>query len=89
MNETSRYEIVIRGRVGPRLLARLVDDFSIDGGEGTTRLVGEIRDPAHLHGVIAHLTALAVELVSIRPADDDVAAGRAPLSSNPSERTPE
>ena len=73
MNEPITYEIVIRGQASERILARLRDDFSIDAtAGGHTRLVGEIRDPAHLHGVINQLTSLAIEIVSINPADPAV-----------------
>ena len=69
MNEPITYEIVIRGQASERILARLSDDFSIEASAGRhTRLVGEIRDSAHLHGVINQLTSLAIELVSITPA---------------------
>lgn len=70
MNEPIVYEIVIRGHASERLLARLRDDFAIDPVPGRrTRLVGAIRDSAHLHGVINQLTTLAIEIVSIAPAD--------------------
>lgn len=72
MNEPITYEIVIRGQASERFLARLSDDFSIDTTVGGhTRLVGEVRDPAHLHGVINQLTSLAIEIVSITPAGTD------------------
>ncbi|MEZ5330457.1 MAG: hypothetical protein R2991_00050 [Thermoanaerobaculia bacterium] len=69
MNEPITYEIVIRGQASERFLARLSDDFSIEPTAGrNTRLVGTIRDSAHLHGVINQLTSLAIEIVSIAPA---------------------
>ena len=72
MNEPITYEIVIRGHASERLLARLSDDFSIDTSAGRhTRLVGEIRDSSHLHGVINQLTSLAIEIVSITPANPE------------------
>ena len=64
------YEIVIRGRATERLLRPLVDDFTIDHSDGTTRLHGVIRDAAHLHGVLAHLTSVAAEIVSVAAAAD-------------------
>jgi hypothetical protein len=68
MSEPTTYEIVIRGRANARLLRPLLDDFSFDHtGEGVTRLTGEIRDAAHLHGVMAHLTAVNAELISVAP----------------------
>jgi len=66
MSESNTYQIVIRGRASDRILARLQDDFVIETTEdGNTRLVGEVCDPAHLHGVINQLTSLAIEIVSI------------------------
>ena len=68
MSEPTSYEIVIRGRATDRLLRPLLDDFTIDHGRhGVTRLVGDIGDPAHLHGVLAHLTSVNAEVVSIVP----------------------
>jgi hypothetical protein len=68
MNEPTTYEIVLRGRASVRFLRPLLDDFSIDHpGDGITRLTGEVRDGAHLHGVVAHLTSVNVELISIAP----------------------
>ena len=32
-----------------------------------TRLTGEIRDAAHLHGVMAYLTAVGVDLIAVAP----------------------
>jgi len=73
MNEPAIYEIVIRGRASKRMLARLEDDFSIDTtAGGNTRLVGEIRDPAHLNGVINQLTSLAIEVLSITSGDTEL-----------------
>jgi len=74
MNEPTTYEIVIRGRANARLLRPLLDDFLVDHHvEGITRLVGEVRDAAHLHGVVAHLTSVNVELISIAPLAASVA----------------
>lgn len=68
MHEAITYEIVVRGRASARLLRPLLDDFSIDHDlDGVTRLIGEVRDGAHLHGVVAHLTSVNVELISIGP----------------------
>ena len=75
MNEPTTYEIVIRGHATERLLGRLQDDFTIDhpdtdpADSGHTRLTGVIRDAAHLHGVVTHLTSLAIDIVSVAPTD--------------------
>ena len=68
MSEPIPYEIVLRGRASTRLLRPLVDDFAIDDADAAvTRLTGAIRDASHLHGVLAHLTAVNVEVISIAP----------------------
>ena len=72
MTEPTSYEIVLRGRATDRLLRPLLDDFVVDHpGTDRTRLIGDVRDPAHLHGVLAHLTSLAAEVISLRPAEPD------------------
>ncbi len=74
MNEPTAYEIVIRGNASKRILDRLSDDFSIETtADGHTRLVGEIRDSSHLHGVINHLTSLAIDIASLTPIEPDEA----------------
>jgi hypothetical protein len=68
MNEPATYEIIIRGRASARFLRPLLHDFAVDHElDGVTRLSGEIRDAAHLHGVVAHLTSVNLELISITP----------------------
>ena len=73
MPEPTTYEIVLRGRPSRRLLRPLLDDFTIDASPDdvtgcVTRLIGDIGDPAHLHGLVAHLTSVNLEIVSIAPA---------------------
>lgn len=69
MPATTTYEIVLRGRPSARLLRPLLDSFTFDhASDGVTRLVGEIGDRSHLHGVLAHLTSVNVDVVSIGPA---------------------
>lgn len=70
MNEPASYQIVIRGHATERILGQLSDDFDIDHPQpDTTQLTGVIRDPAHLHGVLAHLTSVAIEIISVTPAN--------------------
>lgn len=72
MDKPTTYEIVIRGRATERLLGPLVDDFVVDHPvPGRTRLTGVIRDPAHLHGVMAYLTSVTAEVISLTPSDPD------------------
>jgi hypothetical protein len=73
MSEPTTFEIVIKGRASARLLRPLLDDFTFHHcDDGTTRLVGVVRDAAHLHGVVSHLTSVNVELISIAPVDRPV-----------------
>ena len=68
MDKPLTYEIVIRGRASERVLGPLIDDFVVDHPvAGQSRLVGVVRDPAHLHGVVAHLTSIAAEIISLTP----------------------
>ena len=68
MSEPTSYEIVLRGQPSSRLLRPLLDDFTIDPStDSVTRLVGDICDPAHLHGVLAHLTSVNLQIISIAP----------------------
>ena len=70
MPRPTTYEIVLRGRPSARLLRPLLDDFAFDhAGDGVTRLVGDIGDSSHLHGVLAHLTSVNVDVISIAPTD--------------------
>lgn len=72
MSTPSRYEIEVRGRPTHRVLHPVVDDFRIEPtGRGTTRLVGEIRDPSQLNGLLAHFTSMNVEVVALRCLDSD------------------
>ena len=68
MPDVRTHEIVLRGRLGRRVLGPFSDDFTIDHGEtGLTRLVGAVRDPSHLHGLVAYLASINAELISITP----------------------
>ena len=90
MSEPTTFEIVLRGRASARLLRPLLDDFALSHtSAGDTCLVGAVRDAAHLHGVVAHLTAVNVELVSIVPLTADLTAGLTPAPELTPEVQPE
>jgi hypothetical protein len=83
MNEPVTYELVIRGNASERVLGALRDDFAIEATDaGTTRMTGAIRDAAHLHGIVTHLTSLAIGIVSLNPLEPDLSQ-----PNNPPERT--
>ena len=72
MPDAHTHEIVLRGRIGGRLLGPFLDDFTVDHadtgtGPSNTRLVGTVRDSSHLHGLVAYLASINAELISITP----------------------
>lgn len=68
MPDEPTHEIVLRGRLGHRVLGPFVDDFTVESSEyGVTRLVGTVRDASHLNGLVAYLASINAELVSITP----------------------
>ncbi len=59
------YEIRVRGRVTPALLARF-ENMRSDVEPVETILHGPLEDQAALHGVISLIQALGLELVEVR-----------------------
>ena len=60
-----RYEIRIKGRLGPTALAAFEDlDAGVDGHD--TVLRGAIDDQSALYGVLARAQALGLELLAVR-----------------------
>jgi hypothetical protein len=60
-----KYEIRLRGILGDRLLTAFPDLVAVTDG-GDTLLMGRLPDQSALHGVLAHIEALGLELVEIR-----------------------
>jgi hypothetical protein len=68
MPDAHTHEIVLRGRLGLHVLGPFRDEFTVEHDEaGSTRLVGTVRDPSHLHGLVAYLASVNAELISITP----------------------
>jgi hypothetical protein len=65
---SSRYRIVLRGRLSERFESAF-DGMTLEAGPNQTVLVGEVRDQAHLHGLLDRLRDLGIELVAVEPAD--------------------
>ena len=62
------FEIVVRGRLSPTLVAAL-DGFEVSHCDaGRTHLVGWVPDQARLHSVLELLRDLNIELASVNPA---------------------
>ena len=72
------YEVIVRGRMSPELMASL-EGFTIDtGDDGLTRLVGDVPDQPQLLGLLAAFDDLHIEVVSVNPVAADAAHGETP-----------
>jgi hypothetical protein len=69
---TQRVRITIRGRLSSRL-AGAFEGLAPSYRSGHTDLFGEIADQAQLHGLLARIRDLGLDLegVSVRPLPDD------------------
>jgi hypothetical protein len=75
----SRYRIVLRGRLSERFESAF-EGMALEAAPNQTVLVGEIRDQAHLYGLLDRLRDYGIELVAVEPAGpaDAGAEHRAP-----------
>ncbi len=64
--DPSRYRIVLRGRLGERFETAF-DGMALEVGPNQTVLVGEVRDQAHLYGLLDRLRDFGIELVAVEP----------------------
>jgi hypothetical protein len=60
-----RYELHIRGHLGETIRSAF-QGFTAESGDGRTVLSGVLRDQAALHGVLAQIEALGLELLELR-----------------------
>ena len=60
-----RYEIRVRGHLGETLTGAF-PGLRAEVGAGETMLAGELPDQAALHGVLAQIEALGLELLEVR-----------------------
>jgi len=73
---TSRYRIVLRGRLSEHFEAAF-DGMTLEPGPNQTVLIGEIRDQAHLYGLLDRLRDLGIDLLAVEPAGAaDAGTGR-------------
>lgn len=63
MDEQS-YRIVVRGRLSERFASAFAG-MALEAGQGTTALVGPLRDQSHLFGVLERIRAFGLELVRV------------------------
>jgi hypothetical protein len=62
------YELVVRGELGDHF-GVLFDGMGMQRRQGTTVLIGPLRDHAQLYGVIERIQELGIELVSVNRLD--------------------
>lgn len=61
------YQVMVRGRMSPALMASFAA-FEIDtDADGLTRLIGDVPDQSHLLGLLTALNDLHIEIVSVNP----------------------
>lgn len=79
-----RFEIVVKGRLSPTLIAA-IDGFEVSRCDlGLTHLVGWVPDQARLHGTLEMLRDLNIELVSVNPMESpEFLPSEATVRSNP------
>ena len=75
--ESRRYEISVRGPIGPTLMHAFPTLAESRSGQDTL-LVGSLRDQCALYGVIHQLEALGLQLLEIRrvPTSDPRTTGQ-------------
>jgi hypothetical protein len=67
MSGSQVIEIVVRGKLGPDLVAALHGFDVEDADDGCSRVVGSIPDQARLIGLLDMLDELHIEVVSVNP----------------------
>jgi hypothetical protein len=63
-----RYRIVLRGRLAERFESAF-DAMVLEPGQDQTVLIGEVRDQAHLYGLLDRLRDFGIDLIAVEPAD--------------------
>jgi len=61
-----RYRIVLRGRLSERF-AFAFDGMTLEPGPGQTILVGDVRDQAHMYGLLDQLRDFGIDLLAVQP----------------------
>ena len=72
-----RYRIVLRGRLAQRFESAF-DGMVLEPGHGQTVLVGDVRDQAHLYGLLDRLRDFGIDLVAVEPDPPDSGGGEEP-----------
>jgi hypothetical protein len=64
---SSTYRIVLRGRLSERFETAF-EGMTLEPGPNQTVLVGEVRDQAHLYGLLDRLRDFGIELIAVESA---------------------
>ncbi len=62
------YRIVVEGELSDRFVATF-SDMDLERDRGTTVLTGDVRDQAHLQGLLSRISDLGLALHSVTPID--------------------
>ena len=86
-NAGKAYRIVVRSELSERYAAAF-EEMEMETDSGLTVLTGEIIDQAHLYGILDRLSALGLELLSVKclPDETEDDAGRSSETSEPGRR---
>ncbi len=57
---------MLRGRLSERF-ASAFDGMTLEPGPGQTILVGDVRDQAHMYGLLDQLRDFGIDLVAVEP----------------------
>ena len=64
------YRIVVRSELSDRY-APAFEGMQIEAKDGETILTGEVIDQPHLHGILARINGLGLELLSVQAMPED------------------
>jgi hypothetical protein len=62
----SRYRVVLRGRLCERFESAF-EGMALEPGPNQTVLVGDVRDQAHLYGLLDRLRDFGIDLLAVEP----------------------
>jgi hypothetical protein len=62
-------EVVVRGRLGPDIIAALQEFDVRSDDQGRTSIVGAVPDQSKLFGLLDLLDRLHIEVISVNPVD--------------------
>ncbi|MCT9821083.1 hypothetical protein N3K63_12420 [Microbacterium sp. W1N] len=69
--DSQEIEFVVRGRIGPDLIAAL-DGFSVSHHLlGRTRVVGAVLDQSQMLGILAMFDEMHIDVISVNPVAAD------------------